>query len=96
MRFTAAGRILTVRELREAIRGVDHKDVVLIGGEHHALAVETAGSEVWIESDGPSVEAVDEMIDFLVDLVDGTSNTKQDIVAEAVDLLQRHNLREYS
>jgi hypothetical protein len=87
---------LTVRELREAIRGVDHKDVILIGGEHHALAVETAGSEVWIESDGPSVEAVDEMITFLVDLVDGTGSTKSDQRAEAADLLQRHNLRKYS
>jgi hypothetical protein len=95
MRITAAGRTLTVGELREALAGLPTDQAVHVDDMSAVLAIETYGRTVLLESDAPSADLFAELAEFVIGIIDGTGNTKRDITADAEQLQANYDLRSY-
>jgi hypothetical protein len=95
MRITAAGRTLTVAELRDALLDLSPIQEVCVDDGSAVLAVETFGWTLSLESSAPSVDLFEGLAKFVISIIDGTGNTKRDIVADAQQLQDLYDLRSY-
>jgi hypothetical protein len=84
----AAGRTLTVGELREALAGLDDNVPVTTSGRVPALEVETRSTEVEIGNQADAA-AVLEVIEWVIGVADGEYSSATAAREAAAALLER-------